>query len=748
MKRLHIEIQGVVQGVGFRPYCFQLAERYELSGWVLNHGGGVSLEIQGDSCDEYCDALQNELPPLAHIDALQLKEIPTQDEVRFEIRKSTQSAVTSTIPADSNVCSECIKELFDPNSRYYHYPFLNCTHCGPRYTLTNHLPYDRPQTSMARFDMCDACLEEYKNPHNRRFHAQPTACPNCGPQLDASPADIVTRIQAGEILAIKGLGGFHLVCDARNNEAVTTLRQRKNREEKPLAIMAANIKSLKNFVEVDEQTEQLLCSPQRPIVLAPKRDNPKQQLSKDLAPGLKWLGVMLPYTPLHYLLFNQACGIPNGTQWLEEINDLVLVMTSANPGGEPLVTANKEAHQRLEGIADSIVCHNRDIVTRADDSVMRIIDGSPSFIRRARSFVPRAIKLAHDLPATLAVGGYLKNTVCVTRGNEAFVSQHIGDMNNSATIRFFEETVHHLLDTLEVKPQCIAHDLHPDFYSTRFAQGLAEELGITAFGVQHHHAHLAAVAAEQQLEHPAIGVALDGFGLGENNQAWGGELMRLHNHHYQHIGSLAPLQQPGGDKAAREPWRMAAAVYQMLGRGDEIPTLYPTQAAAKQLSLMMNKGINSPQSSSAGRLFDAAAGILDIQQVSSFEGQAPMQLEGMVTQTKVLDSGWQIEEGILSLKPLLKKLTEVDAQEGANLFHGTLVAALSDWVTQAAKHHSVETVLLGGGCFLNHVLSQGLLEKLKAQGLKPKIAQQAPVNDGGISLGQAWIAGLKQSALE
>ncbi|MFC1748860.1 carbamoyltransferase HypF [Pseudomonadota bacterium] len=372
----------------------------------------------------------------------------------------------------------------------------------------------------------------------------------------------------------------------------------------------------------------------------------------------------------------------------------------------------------------------------------RIINGAPSFIRRGRGFVPKAIKLAQEIPPTLAVGGHLKNTVCITRNDEAFISQHIGDIDNSATIHFFEESVQHLLDMLDVKPQRIAHDLHPDFYSSQFARRFANDIGATAIAVQHHHAHLAALAAEHKILHPIIGLALDGFGLGENNQAWGGELMRLEGCNYQHLGSLAPLKQPGGDKAAREPWRMAAAAYQMLGRGNEIASLFPEQANANQLALMMSKELNSPETSSAGRLFDAAAGILKIQTVSSFEGQAPMLLEGLVTQPKVLNDGWSIKDGRLCLTPLLQALTCCEAVEGANLFHGTLIVALSDWVTQAAKQHKINKVVLGGGCFLNHVLSSGLVTELKRRNLTPKLAQQVPVNDGGISLGQAWVAGL------
>jgi hydrogenase maturation protein HypF len=735
IKRLHLEIRGLVQGVGFRPFCHGLAQRFSLTGWVLNHGGGVSLEIQGQQVDAFLDALTKELPPLARIEVVEQQQLPLQtDETEFVIRASRQSSVTAAIPPDSSVCPDCLNELFDPDSRYYHYPFLNCTHCGPRYTVTRGLPYDRHNTSMAAFAMCPACQAEYDDPANRRFHAQPTACPACGPQLSMPPAEIVQRLRDGEILAIKGLGGFHLVCDARNHTAVTTLRQRKQREAKPFAVMAANLTSLETVVELDTPTRTLLESPQRPIVLATKKES--AELSAAIAPGLNSFGVVLPYTPLHYLIFNAACGGPNGTAWLQQNNDLVLVMTSANPGGEPLVIANAEARQRLGTIADAIVDHNRDIVCRCDDSVLLITAGKARFIRRARSYVPQAIKLPHEIPAVLAVGGHLKNTICVTRGDQAYLSQHIGDLENRATFTFFEETVQHLLETLEVTPEIVAHDLHPDFFSTRFAQAI----GLPTVAIQHHHAHLAAVVAEHGITRPTIGLALDGFGLGENKQSWGGELLLLDGTDYQRLGHLALLKQPGADSAAREPWRMAAAVFSRLGRSDEIARRFH-QPGANALPQMLAKNLNSPETSSAGRLFDAAAGLLGIQPVADYEGQAPMILESLATQPEVMVDGWRINDGQLDLLPLLQQLIDCDPVSGANLFHGTLIAALSDWLEHNAAQHGIDTILLAGGCFLNQVLSNGLLHELTQKGLKVKLPQQAPTNDGGLSLGQAWVAG-------
>ncbi|MBI1194649.1 MAG: carbamoyltransferase HypF [Gammaproteobacteria bacterium] len=740
--RQHLEITGLVQGVGFRPFCHRLAQRFALSGWVLNHGGGVSIEIQGRRIDDFISALKSELPPLARIDSIEQKDVPPEvNESEFLIRESLQSAVTAAIPPDSSVCPDCLRELFDPASRYYRYPFLNCTQCGPRYTVTRALPYDRANTSMAAFKLCPACQAEYDDPTNRRFHAQPTACPSCGPRLSMSADEIVHRLRDGEILAIKGLGGFHLVCDARNHDAVARLRIRKQREAKPFAVMAANLASLETLVELDDPTRALLESPQRPIVLAKQRSGAK--LSPAIAPGLDSFGVVLPYTPLHYLIFNAAVGNPDGTEWLQETNDLALVMTSANPGGEPLVIGNDEARERLGSIADTLVDHDRDIVCRCDDSVLRITAGKARFIRRARSYVPEAIKLPHEIPSVLAVGGHLKNTICVTRGDRAYLSQHIGSLDNRATYAFFEEIVQHLLDTLQVKPAIVAHDLHPDFFSTRYAQELGLKQRLPTMAVQHHHAHLGAVAAEHGVTEAAIGLALDGFGLGENNESWGGELMLFDGAEYQRLGHLAPMKQPGADRAAREPWRMAAAVYDRLGRGEEIERRFP-QTDTALLRQMLSKNLNCPATSSAGRLFDAAAGLLGVKAVSDYEGQAAMMLEGLTETPETMTHGWRIEDNRLDLLPLLERLIDCDPVTGANLFHGTLIAALTDWIEQTAEETKIKTVLLGGGCFLNQVLSSGLMNELTAKGYTVKLSQQAPCNDGGLSLGQAWIAGLRR----
>lgn len=733
VQRWRLRVRGSVQGVGFRPFVYRLATGLGLTGWVHNDGGGVVIEIQGTILAEFVAALRERLPVLAQIQALDILLTEPVLETGFEVRSSTRGTVSTLITPDQAVCADCLEELFDPADRRYAYPFINCTNCGPRYTLTHCLPYDRANTSMAAFVLCVDCAREYQDPKDRRFHAEPTACPDCGPNLDLSIAKIVERIRVGEILAIKGLGGYHLVCDARNQTAVARLRRSKQRDYKPFAVMAANIASVQQLAYCNAQVVALLMDSARPIVVL---ESHNKALPAELAPQLPWLGVMLPYTPIHYLLFHEAAGRPTGTQWLQQTQDLVLVMTSANPGGKPLVISNLEAQRQLAGIADSIVTHDRDIVIRADDSVARVIDGAPLFIRRARGQVPTPIRLAEEVPPVLAVGGQLKNTICITRGAEAFVSQHIGDLDNLETIEFFEDTVAHLLSLLDVTPQLVAHDLHADFHSTRFARSL----GIPAVAVQHHHAHIAAVAAEHGFTEPVLGLALDGFGLGTDQTNWGGELLWVNRATWQRWGHLTSLPQPGGDVAARQPWRMAAAALHQLGQSEDIGQRFADQPGSTLLAAMLKARVNSPPTSSCGRWFDAACGILGIVPLADYEGQAPMVLEGMVTQPEVVADGWRLEQGRLDLSPLLVALLDCSPQQGANRFHGTLIAALTEWVSVAAAQTGIRHIMLGGGCFLNAVLTRGLIKSLTAAGLQPKLPRCLPPNDGGLSLGQCWIA--------
>ncbi|RDI43417.1 carbamoyltransferase HypF [Aquicella lusitana] len=731
--RAKLVIKGQVQGVGFRPYVYQLAKTHQLTGWVCNTGEGVTLEVQGAEVPRFIESLSLKLPPLARMDEVKVEWISlNHQEDAFIIHESIKNADYSKIPPDVKICEACLNELFDPDSRFYGYPFLNCTQCGPRYSITRQLPYDRCQTSMDAFPLCEQCHADYHDPANRRFHAQPTACSKCGPQLSDSMDAIVQQIQSGKILAIKGLGGYQLICDARNDIAVLALRRRKQRLSKPFALMALNLETIDKIGLVSQQEKALLADRAAPIVLLSKKND---IVSSYIAPGLTHLGFMLPYTPLHYLIFHALAGYPKGVNWLNEYLPYVLVVTSANASGNPLVFEDEIAKIELKAIADTIVTYNRHIVTRLDDSVIRIIHDHPVFIRRARGFVPEPVKLPQDTPSVLAVGGYLKNTVCVTRRNEAFVSQHIGDLKNAETVAFFHETIKRLVTYLNVKPEYLIHDHHPDYYSTQFAQ----HQPLPAIAVQHHHAHLAAVAAEHHLEGKILGLALDGFGWGEDGMAWGGELFLFDCQHYQRLGSLLPMRLPGGDVAAREPWRMAASILFQLNLQDQISKRFKEQKGHAMLAEVIRKGVNSPLTTSCGRLFDAASALLELCPIADYEGQAAMLLEAQVTQPQVLQGGWIMEDHYLNLLPLMSALLMCTPEEGANLFHGTLAKALASWVNHWAKKLQINAIVLSGGCFLNQFLPKLLIDYCLEYGLLPYIAKALPPSDAGISLGQAWV---------
>lgn len=755
--RLRVRVRGTVQGVGFRPFVWRLASELDLDGWVRNDAEGVLAEVQGGppALGEFLRRVASDAPPLAEVISVEHEACPPRGDRGFSIAASAGGAATTAVTPDAATCPECLEELLDPADRRFRYPFINCTHCGPRFTITLGVPYDRPRTTMAPFAMCPACEREYRDPADRRFHAQPDACAACGPAIrllgeDGAPRDegdaiaaALARIRAGKVVAVKGLGGFHLACDARNVRAVARLRASKHREEKPFAVMVANVASLAPYARVDAPSRRLLEARERPIVLLEKREECDEALA-GIANGVSALGAMLPCTPLQWLLFFEASGAAGGTAWLREPQELVLVMTSANPGGEPLVIGNDEAVRRLSGIADAYLVHDRDIAARCDDSLVRASVAGPVFVRRARGYTPRAIRLPRSGPSVLATGAWLKNTVCVTRGDEAFLSPHIGDLDNAPTCEALDEAVAHLVALLEVEPVACAHDLHPDFYSSRFAAGYAAERGIPAIAVQHHHAHIAAVCAENGHASPAIGLALDGVGLGSDGAAWGGELLRVDGAAFTRLAHLRELRLPGGDRAAREPWRMAASVLHELGRGSEIATRFPL-AGAPIVAEMLEHGTHSPVTTSAGRWFDSAAGLLGVREVTAFEGQAAMQLEalaachGPVAPDRSL---WRIAaDGTLDLLPLAERLAGTrNAAQGAALFHATIVQALAEWTLAAAAREGLDTVALGGGCFVNAILSAGLLRELTLGGLAVLEARAAPANDGGIALGQAWVA--------
>ena len=766
VQRHAIRVRGAVQGVGFRPFVYRLALEMGLQGWVLNDAQGVLIEAQGSAevLAEFERRVQADAPPLARVEHLKStvqRALPC--DAGFQILASRGGPVTTAIPPDTATCADCLAELFNPADRRHRYAFINCTQCGPRYTLTRHLPYDRAQTSMAKFVLCPVCEREYTAPLDRRFHAEPNACAVCGPQLalldaqgrslTAPGADAIAAtlalLRVGRIVAVKGLGGFHLACDARNAQAVALLRQRKHREEKPFAVMAANMASATAWVQAGAAAQALLTSPERPVVLLPMQPGRGEALT-GVAPGLNALGMMLPCTPIQFLLFHEAAGRPIGTAWLQESQDLLLVMTSANPSGEPLVKDNAQALQRLQGIADAWLLHDRDIVARCDDSVLRLnAAGAPQFIRRARGYTPRPIKLPSAGPSVLATGAWLKNTLCITRGDEAFLSPHIGDLDNAATCDALVEMAEHLCAVLDVQPQAVAHDLHPDFFSTRHAVALAEARGLPAFAVQHHHAHIAAIAAEHGVCDALLGLALDGIGLGSDQGAWGGELLLVDGAKFKRLGHLAPIALPGGDVAAREPWRMAAAALHGLQRGAQIEArFHHLGPAADAVAQMLARGLRCPPTTSMGRWFDAAAGLLRVRDFAAYEGQAPMLLEALAAAAPTPHSadGW-VElvplrsDGTLDPYPLLARLAdEPDAAAGAALFHHALAAGLARWVAGAAQSTGLRTIALGGGCFLNALLTALLVPQLMAQGLRVLQARQAPPSDGGIALGQAWVA--------
>ncbi len=751
-----LRIRGLVQGVGFRPYVWRLANELGLTGWVRNDGAGVLAALAGEKLAEFISRLPQEAPRLARIDGIDSEQAEVTGH-GFAILDSESGEVKTAIGPDAAICPDCIADICDPASRRWRYAFTTCTHCGPRYTVSRRIPYDRAQTSLAAFPLCSPCNDEYTVPADRRFHAETTCCPDCGPRLslldaDGQPlvgdpiAETLRLLRAGQILAIKGLGGFHLACDARNAEAVAELRERKQREEKPFAIMGLNAASLAAHAQIGEGEQALLRSVAAPIVLCPKGDSEL----KGIAPGLAWLGVMLPATPLHLLLWHEAAGRPAGTDWLSEASDLLLVMTSANPHGEPLVIANDEARERLAGIADAYLVHDRDIVIRCDDSVVRATPQGPAFIRRARGYVPVPIPLADDGPTVLALGGYLKNTVCVMKGREAFLSPHIGGLDNAAAIGFLEETVDHLLAILDVRPELIAHDLHPDFPSTHLALSLAEKLGIPAIAVGHHQAHIAAICAEHGINEPIIGLALDGVGLGPDGGAWGGELLRLDSTRCQRLGHLSPLAMPGGDRAAKEPWRMAVSALHGAGLGYRvggwIKQYYPSRDPGPLLT-MLDRKLRCPPTTSLGRWFDAAAGLLGVRDLMQYEGQAAMELEGLAAKHGPVEpqpGGYTLRDdgAVLDFSPILLTLMgcKENAAYGAALFHATVAAGLAEWVMAKVGRKNGAKIAIGGGCAMNAVLMSALRRHLDGSGIDLIEARLAPPNDGGLALGQAWVA--------
>ena len=754
LARQRIRVRGVVQGVGFRPFVYRTATELRLAGSVCNDGSGVAIDVQGPPAA--LAALRTRLnqvpPPRARVDSIEVEECaPEPDRAGFAVIESRGTSTDTAIGHDTAICPACLAELLDPADRRHRYALINCTDCGPRYTVTRALPYDRAQTSLAPFPLCPDCEREYRLPGERRFHAEATACRSCGPALrliggEAGEDEIVGALRllrSGQVLAIKGLGGYHLACDATDAGAIARLRARKHREEQPFALMAANVCSLAPYAEPDTAERALLESAERPIVLL-RRSATARQALPGIADGVDRLGVMLPYTPIHYLLFHEAAGRPAGCVWLSQPQPLLLVMTSANLHDEPLVTDDAEALAALAGIADAWLVHDRQIVTRCDDSVMRVRNARPRFVRRARGAAPRAVPLQRTGDPLLGLGAHYKSTACVTRGAEAFLTPHVGDLDLAPARRALDAAVEHLLALVGVRPTAIAHDLHPDFHSTRLAARLAQEWQVPLVPVQHHHAHVAAVLAEHREPGPVLGLALDGVGYGTDGGAWGGELLLVDGARCERLGHLRPLSLAGGDRAAREPWRMAAAALTALGRGDEIVHRYAEQPAAALVARLLQREGAAPQTSSLGRWFDAAAGLLGQKAVASFEGQAAMLLEGLAARAPAVapvGRATLAADGVLDLLPLLAPL--VDCAEPARAaagFHASLAQGLAEWVAWAAARQGLAVVACGGGCLQNDVLAQALSRELAARGIRMLEPALVPPNDGAISLGQCWVA--------
>jgi len=746
--RQSIQVEGIVQGVGFRPFVYQLATDHGLAGWVRNDARGVTIEVEGaaPALGGFARGLRQLHPPLAHLARITVTDIPVTGERGFAIRSSeTGASREAQVAPDTYVCPDCLRELFDPEDRRYRYPFINCTNCGPRYTIITDLPYDRPYTTMADFTMCPACRAEYEDPKNRRFHAQPNACPDCGPRLELRNADgVVQRVadpvaravrllEQGRIVAVKGVGGYHLAVDARNDAALEELRRRKGREEKPFALMVRDLATARRLAELAPLEERLLSSWERPIVILPQR--PDHDLALGVAPHNRYFGLMLPYTPLHYLLL---MALP------------VLVMTSANHSDAPIVYQDDEVQQSLAGVADAYLTHNRRIQTRCDDSIARVMGGEPLLLRRSRGYAPRPVYLPRPQVNTLALGAELKNTVCLVKHDRAYLSQHIGDLKNAENLEALTHTVDHLARLLDVNPQVIAHDLHPDYLSTT----LAERFGnLPQVAVQHHHAHLAGALADNGVEGPAIGMIFDGLGFGADETIWGGEFLIGDAVRCERAGHFAYLPMPGGDAATREPRRMGLSALHYAYQG-EIPP-HPLLASFSDAELrvlvqMLDKGVNAPQASSCGRLFDAVAALAGLRQKVSYEGQAALEMEMALDERAAGEYPYELVErdGMLVFEPgsMLRAVVD-DGLSGASpgaisaRFHRGLATMVRAACDALRERHGLSTVVLSGGVFQNLALLEGLCRRLEGDGFTVCRHRQVPPNDGGVSLGQAVVAG-------
>jgi len=754
--RNRIKIQGIVQGVGFRPYIHKLVQRYHLAGWICNSNQGVEMEIEGEenNIHFFLVNFKDNLPPLAIVEDIKVKELPWLGYADFKIKKSNNNHKNPIIlmPPDVSVCEDCLRELNDPADRRYRYPFINCTNCGPRFTIIEDMPYDRGKTTMKNFPMCPECNTEYDDINNRRYHAQPNACPVCGPEVylyegntkiaTKDPIEEAqTRLIKGQVGAIKGLGGFHLACDASNFSTVLRLREIKQRDEKPFAVMVENSDKVRNFCHLSEYARGYLESKEKPIViLKTKKDN---YLSPEIAPGNDCIGVMLPYTPLHYLLLQKS--------------SLVLVMTSANFSDEPIIIQNKEAFQKLAHQVDFLLIHNRAIYNRCDDSVLKISYNRPIFIRRSRGYAPFPVTLPKNSKQILAVGPEQKNTVCFTRGHYAFPSQHLGDLKNKDSFEAYQEAIKRLSRVFQFNPEMIACDLHPDYLSTSYAEEVSKEKELPLLRIQHHHAHIASCMAENYLTEKVIGIAFDGTGLGEDNHIWGGEFLVANLKDYSRVGHFKYQAMPGGEQAISQPWRMAYSyLYSIFGKKIANSNLeLIKRRTSKELHLlnqMIDKKINSPFTSSCGRLFDAVAALINLRDEVNFEGQAAVELEAMC-QSKCRDhysysieeetSNWIVNTEAMFLQIIHEMERHENMEKIATKFHNTIADLTLSMCVKMRNKYNINLVVLSGGVFQNSFLLNRMIGELKEEDFQIYIHQKIPPNDACISLGQAVIANAK-----
>ena len=780
LQRRRMLIQGIVQGVGFRPFVYTQAHRWALAGFVLNDSSGVIVEVEGEAeaLDAFQQALREETPPLARVEKLTIEQIAPRGESTFSIASSSASSEHhALISPDTAICDDCLRELFNPTNRRYAYPFINCTNCGPRFTIIQDMPYDRARTTMRGFSLCSACQEEYENPLDRRFHAQPDACAACGPQAQIAlwqkgespfassdqsagvtdPLSQAARALAeGAILAVKGLGGYHLACNALDRSAVQRLRQRKQRDARPFALMVPDLATAHHLCQISGPEAALLTSRQRPIVLLARRST--CPVAEEVAPACDTLGIMLPYTPLHHLLLSSYARAlaPHGLA--------ALVMTSGNLSNEPIVYQDERAWDQFRHLADGIVTFNREIQTRCDDSVQRIICGGAQILRRSRGYVPEPLELPLETPLPLlACGGHLKNTFCFGKGRQAFLSQHIGDLENLETLASFRAGIEHFQRLFAFRPEIIAYDLHPAYLATQYA--LLTEIP-RKIGIQHHHAHIASVIAEHALTGPVIGIAADGTGYGLDGAIWGCEIMRADLNAFQRLAHLAYVPLPGGEQAVRQPWRMAA-VYLQRAYGDafldlSIPFVQQlSRAKWRILAQMIAKGLNSPPTSSLGRLFDAVAALLGLPAHAashapqytvnqSYEGQAASELEQRAHDASDEEESYPFllsdqTPVQIDVAPMLRAIVN-DIQQGqpvaqiARKFHCSIAALLTEVCIQTRTHTGLNTVALSGGVFQNRLLVEQLLARLERNAFRVYLNRRVPPNDAGLSFGQAAIA--------